>query len=74
MEIILKLYLGHKTNQFVLSEIQSAMAVVTNTLMHEGQPTILCEASLLSTTVFFQEMEELLIIFLQVIDLHLIIS
>lgn len=46
-------FLGHKTNQFVLSEIQSARAVVTNTLMHEGQPTILCEASLLSTISIF---------------------
>ncbi len=40
-------FYGHKTNSEVLNLISNSVAVVTATKLYEGQPTLLCEATLL---------------------------
>tara|TARA_Y100001980_G_C14554968_1_gene342530 strand:+ start:408 stop:1556 length:1149 start_codon:yes stop_codon:yes gene_type:complete len=46
-------FLGLKTNQEVLNIIKKSTAVVTATKLYEGQPTLLCEASLLGVPSVF---------------------
>ncbi len=46
-------FLGLKTNQEVLNIIRKSTAVVTATKLYEGQPTLLCEASLLGVPSVF---------------------
>ena len=46
-------FLGYQDHKNTLSIIKNAKAVVTNTKMYEGQPTLLCEASLLSVPAIF---------------------
>lgn len=46
-------YLGKLTNKEVLNEISSARAVVSATKLLEGQPNLLCEASMLGVPSIF---------------------
>ncbi len=46
-------FFGYQNHKNTLNLIKNAKAVVTNTKMHEGQPTLLCEASLLSVPSVF---------------------
>ena len=41
-------FLGYQDNKKVLELISSSNGVITCTKLYEGQPTLLCEASLLS--------------------------
>jgi glycosyltransferase involved in cell wall biosynthesis len=45
--------LGEKTNKEVINYIKNSRAVVTATKLFEGQPTFLCEASLLGVPSIF---------------------
>ena len=47
------LFLGEIRNELVLDLISESMAVVTATKLYEGQPTLLCEASLLGIPSIF---------------------
>ncbi len=47
--------LGYKVNKEVLELIRESKAVVTATKLFEGQPTLLCEASALSTPSIFPD-------------------
>lgn len=47
------IFMGEMDNQKVLKIIASAKAVVTGTKLLEGQPTLLCEASMLETPSIF---------------------
>ena len=44
---------GFKENNEVISEIQNSFAVISATKLYEGQPTLLCEASLNSIPIIF---------------------
>lgn len=46
-------FLGYKDNPTTLGLIFNSSAVITNTKMFEGQPTLLCEAALLKVPVIF---------------------
>jgi len=46
-------FLGEKSNKEVLSIISKSSAVITATLLFEGQPTLLCEASHLGVPSIF---------------------
>ena len=46
-------FLGYQDHKNTLNIIKNAKAVITNTKMYEGQPTLLCEASLLSVPAIF---------------------
>ena len=46
-------FLGSVENEEVWSEILNSRAVVTATKLFEGQPTLLCEASLLEVPAIF---------------------
>ncbi len=46
-------FLGFKENKEVINEVQNSTAVVSATKLYEGQPTLLCEASLNSIPVIF---------------------
>jgi len=46
-------FLGEKSNKEVLSVISKSSAVITATLLFEGQPTLLCEASHLGIPSIF---------------------
>ena len=46
-------YLGEISNSRVLTEISNARAVVTATMLYEGQPRLLCEASSLGVPSIF---------------------
>ena len=48
-------FLGELNHHKTLSYINSAKAVITNTKLYEGQPTLLCEASLLSVPSIFPD-------------------
>lgn len=48
-------FVGKVSNQKLLSYIESSVAVVTSTKTFEGQPTILCEASMLGKVSIFPE-------------------
>ena len=46
-------FLGYKSNNQVLDLIKNSIAVITATKLFEGQPTILCEASMLGVPSIF---------------------
>jgi len=46
-------FVGFVENKDVLNEIQNSTAIVSATKLYEGQPTLLCEASLNSVPVIF---------------------
>lgn len=46
-------FLGTLDNNIVKDIIKNSMAVVTGTLLYEGQPTLLCEASLMGVPSIF---------------------
>ena len=48
-------FLGELTHEETLSYINNAKAVITNTKLYEGQPTLLCEASLLKIPSIFPD-------------------
>jgi len=48
-------FLGELNHNKTLSYINSSKAVITNTKLYEGQPTLLCEASLLSVPSIFPD-------------------
>ena len=48
-------FLGEKTNKEVLEIINTSSAVVTATKLFEGQPTVLCEASMLGVPSLFPD-------------------
>ncbi len=48
-------FLGELNHQETLSYINNAKAVITNTKLFEGQPTLLCEASLLKVPSIFPD-------------------
>lgn len=48
-------FLGELNHNKTLSYINSAKAVITNTKLYEGQPTLLCEASLLCVPSIFPD-------------------
>jgi len=49
------IFKGTLNNHDTLKHIKNAKAVITNTLMYEGQPTLLCEASALGTISIFPD-------------------
>ena len=46
-------FLGYQDNKKVLELISSSNGVITGTKLYEGQPTLLCEASLLGVPSIF---------------------
>jgi len=48
-------FIGFVENKDVIKEIQNSTAIVSATKLYEGQPTLLCEASLNSVPVIFPE-------------------
>ena len=46
-------FFGYQDHKNTLNLINNAKAVITNTKMNEGQPTLLCEASLLSVPTIY---------------------
>lgn len=49
------IFKGSLSNDDTLKYIENSKAVITNTLMYEGQPTLLCEASALGTLSIFPD-------------------
>tara|TARA_B100001564_G_scaffold244539_1_gene207283 strand:+ start:4734 stop:5894 length:1161 start_codon:yes stop_codon:yes gene_type:complete len=47
------IFLGQLDNKEVINLISESLAVVTGTKLYEGQPTLLCEASMMSVPSFF---------------------
>lgn len=48
-------FVGEKDNLEILEEINKSVAVVTATKLYEGQPTLLCEASMLGVPSIFPD-------------------